>query len=147
MALRNAYNVLKDPTMRDMYDSSGLGWSSGDPSSASASSFQGFSAYSWRDEAMMAEIRRRRNGGQFHGGRRYGYGGGGGGRGGAEYSQARWGGGGTEWDGFDGPNGPAGEPANPNGNYISNTNFLLSIMVVVSRACGWCVVFGQFSFC
>jgi DnaJ-class molecular chaperone len=119
MALRNAYNLLKDDSTRSSYNRTGVGWNVNSSSSSS-------SGMNWNDEIMKEQIRRRAYGSN----RSSSYGSG---RGEGGYSQARWGGQAGDSDyGFAGYSHAGTDTGSRSGNYTSNTRFIGSIAILVS---------------
>lgn len=131
MALRNAYNLLNNDSSRSLYNRTGIGWSSSQPSSSSPTSpASGPFGYRDGDEMMRDEIRNRARtwGNPYQNGYNRADG-----RGGAGYDQARWG---NNGDGYGfGPGFAGYGNGNPNGNYTSNFRFVWSVGVLVSRLC------------
>jgi hypothetical protein len=125
MALRNAYNLLKNEGTRTTYNRTGVGWSS-NPSHSSS----GESPSQWQDDMMREQIRRRANsyGNAYGRGRAHGYG-----RGEGAYSQARWGQHAHDSDyGFAGYAHAGPDRGSQTGNYMSNVRFVGSLAIVVS---------------
>jgi len=125
MALRNAYNLLKEESSRSNYNRTGLGWNAGGSGSSSSSSGSGMN---WNDEIMREQIRRRAYGPHRSSSSSWGSG-----RGEGGYSQARWGGQAGDSDyGFAGYAHAGQDTGNRGGNYTSNTRFIGSVAILVS---------------
>jgi len=125
MALRNAYNLLKEESSRSSYNRTGLGWNAGGSGSSSSSSGSGMN---WNDEIMREQIRRRAYGPNRSSSSSWGSG-----RGEGGYSQARWGGQAGDSDyGFAGYAHAGQDTGNRGGNYTSNTRFIGSVAILVS---------------